>query len=124
MKIPISAPRTTIGAHRLWTTLWMSSGQSEENISHPGGKQLATAAAAAAFHSGTTAAGRQTTAPVDARSSHHLRRRRMSPASTDPMTTTFIYFTLRPSTKQARRLVALATCPLTCTTARTGGSFL
>lgn len=124
MKTPIPAPRATIGAHRLWTTLWTGLGQLAENLSRPGGNPLATADAAAAFHSATTTAGRPATGPVDGHSRPHLGGRQVSPGSTDPMTTTFIYFIKRPSTKQARRLAKLAACPLPCTTARTGGSFL
>ncbi len=68
MNAPISVPRTTIGAHRLWTTLWMSLGQTEENVGCPGGNQLATGAAPTAFHSAVTAFSRAATAPVDTRS--------------------------------------------------------
>ena len=124
MNAPISVPRTTIGAHRLWTTLWTSLGQTEENVGCPGGNQLATGTMPAAFHSAATAFRRPATAPVDTRNPRQLGRRQMSPGSTDPMTTTFIYFIDRPSTKQAPRLAPLAAGPPTCTTARTGGSFL
>ena len=124
MKVPITVPGTTIGAHRLWTTLWTDLGQPEENLSLPGGNQLASRVWPGPLHSAVTAAGRPATGPVDTRKAAQLRKCQMSPASTDPMTTTFLYFTQIPSTKQAQRREASAAGPLIGTTARTGGVFL
>ena len=86
----IPAPGTQISAHRLWTTLWKDLGQPEENISYPGGNQQATGEQPEAFHTAATGTSRPATGPVDSLTATTLQERRMSPASTDPMTTTFL----------------------------------
>ena len=117
----IPAPRATISAHRLWTNLWTRLGQAEDNCSQPGGNRKAASRRHGGVHSRGPAAGSPGTAAVDARTRADLRKHLMSPVSTDPMTTTILYFAEIPSTKQAARTLSRAgrwQIP------RPGGSFL
>lgn len=117
----IPAPRATISAHRLWTNLWMRLGQAEDNHIRPGGNRLANDGRHAGIHSRHAAGRPHGTASVDARTLAEQQQRLISPVSTDPMTTTFVYYAEIPSTKQATsavRRVARWHVP------RTGGSFL
>ena len=97
-------------AHRLWMTLWMSLGQAADNSARPGGNSQMSCGRRAGVHTRATARPRAHGAPVDAGSRPDLAVGQMSPGSTDPMTTTFLYLSSNPRTKQA------SSCP------DTGGS--
>ena len=88
-------------AHRLWMTLWMSGGQAEDNDARPGGNSNMSCERRSGIHTAITARPRALAAPVDAKSRPDLAGRRLSPGSTDPMTTTFLYLSSNPRTKQA-----------------------
>jgi len=117
----ITAPHATISAHRLWTKLWTRLGKAEDNPIRPGGNRAVNGGGRAGIHSGRPPGEPPGTVAVDARTRPDLRRRLMSPVSTDPMTTTFRYFTEIPSTKQASRRLRPAS---RWNVPRTGGSFL
>ena len=88
-------------AHRLWMTLWMSLGQAEDNDARPGGNSNMSCERRSGVHTAVTARPRALAATVDAETRHDLAGRRLSPGSTDPMTTTFLYLSSNPRTKQA-----------------------
>lgn len=116
----IAVPRATISAHRLWTNLWMRLGQAEDNSGGPGGNCAANDVSRTAIHSAPVRRLGPGTGHVDGRTPTGLRRHQMSPASTVPMTTTSLYFTDIPSTKQASRAASRAA---RWHVPRTGGSF-
>ena len=97
----ITAPAATISAHRLWTNLWMRLGQAEDNPIRPGGNRPVNGWGHPGMHSRGPEYRRPRTGPVDARIPAELRREQISPVSTDPMTTTFLFFADIPSTQQA-----------------------
>ena len=97
-------------AHRLWMTLWMSLGQAADNSARPGGNSQVSCGRRAGVHTPATGRPRAAAVPVHAGSRRDLAGCELSPGSTDPMTTTFIYLSSNPRTKQA------SSCP------DTGGS--
>ena len=116
----IAVPRATISAHRLWTNLWMRLGQAWDNPRKPGGNRQPNGSGQPGVHRTGAAAFRPATGAVDTRTRAGLLGRQISPASTDPMTTTFLYSNDIPSTKQAARAISRAT---RWHVPRTGGSF-
>ena len=90
-------------AHRLWISLWMTLGNQRENSRHPGGNAGVTVGAVSCLHSQAIAAPRPATRAVHENMRPGLRRCRLSPGSTDPMTTTTLYFQRDTHCKKARR---------------------
>ena len=88
-------------AHRLWMTLWMSLGQAAENCARPGGNSNMSCGRQPGVHTAVTGRPRATDQAVDSESRRDLAGCGISPGSTDPMTTTFLYLTDNPRTKQA-----------------------
>jgi hypothetical protein len=90
-------------AHRLWMKLWTSLGRAADNSGQPGGNAGVSGAQHLGVHSAATARTRATAPAVDEKCRADLAGPRMSPGSTDPMTTTFLYLADNPRTKQAGR---------------------
>ena len=89
----VSAPPVTIGTHRLWISLWTRLGQDEDNTGSPGGNRETSGGERAAVHNCPPPGHCRPTGPVIAQSRAGLGQDRLSPASTDPMTTTFFFIT-------------------------------
>jgi hypothetical protein len=88
-------------AHRLWMNLWTSLGQPADNCARPGGNSQMSCGRRPGVHTAVTARPRALNVAVDGESRRDLAGRALSPGSTDPMTTTFIYLSSNPRTKQA-----------------------
>jgi hypothetical protein len=91
----------TFSTHRLWKGLWTALGLTGDNTSKAVGTVWGIQQNPAAIPSTSTATTVTDTATVDANSQAELRIYSLSPASTDPIATTFLYLTKEPTTHQA-----------------------
>ena len=89
----VSAPPVTIGTHRLWISLWMRLGQYEDNTGSPGGNREASGGERMAVHNCPPPGHCRPTGPVVTQSHPGLGHDGLSPASTDPTTTTYFFIT-------------------------------
>ena len=83
-----SIPAVTIGAHRLWTTLWIVLGQPLDNSAWLVGNRWATNSCRRGTHTAAHLPKANATGTVGTGIRSGLREVMFSPASTVPMTTT------------------------------------
>ena len=96
-----TTPLVTFSTHRLWKGLWTALGLTGDNASKAVGTVWGIQRNPAAIPSTSTATTATDTATVDANSGAELQICSLSPASTDPIATTFLYLTKEPTTHQA-----------------------
>ena len=98
-----TASAVTMGTHRLWKSLWTALGRTEDNAGKAVGSRWGIGGNRPAVPSASPGPASQGTATVDAHSGSELGRLRLSPASTDPIATTFLYLKEKSTTQQAGR---------------------
>ena len=98
-----TASAVTMGTHRLWKSLWTGLGLSGDNAAKAVGADWGIRRNRLAVPSTSPAAHLRRTTPVDPNSGFELGIRVLSPASTDPIATTFLYLKEKSTTQQAGR---------------------
>ena len=106
-----TTPPVTFSTHRLWKGLWTALGLTGDNTPKAVGALWGVQRNPATVPSRSTATRVTDTATVDANSWAELRICSLSPASTDPIATTFFYLTKEQlRTRQARPAPAKQAC--------------
>ena len=98
-----TASAVTMGTHRLWKSLWTGLGLSGDNAAKAVGADWGIQRNRLAVPSASPGARVCHTAPVDPHSRPELGIHPLSPASTDPIATTFLYLKEKSTTQQASR---------------------
>ena len=98
-----TASAVTMGTHRLWKSLWTGLGLSGDNAAKAVGADWGTRWNRPAVPSTSPATRVRHTAPVDPHLRSELGIHLLSPASTDPIATTFLYLKEKSTTQQAGR---------------------
>ena len=101
-----TASAVTMGTHRLWKSLWTGLGLSGDNAAKAVGADWGIWRNRSAVPSTSPATHLRRTAPVDLNSRSELGIHVLSPASTDPIATTFLYLNEKSTTQQAGRAVS------------------
>jgi hypothetical protein len=96
-----TAPAVTISTHRLWKSLWTALGRTEDNAAKAVGPRWGIRPEPSVIPRASTATGPARTASVDAHSAAELGKYTLSPASTDPIATTYLYLEEKSTTQQA-----------------------
>ena len=102
-----TASAVTMGTHRLWTSLWTGLGLSGDNAAKAVGADWGIWRNRPAVPSTSPAADPPRTAPVDQNFTSELGIRVLSPASTEPIATTFLYLKEKSTTQQAGGAVGM-----------------
>ena len=98
-----TASAVTMGTHRLWKSLWTGLGLSGDNAAKAVGADCGIRRNQPAVPSTSPATLVRRTAPVDPHSRSELGIQPLSPTSTDPIATTFLYLKEKSTTQQAGR---------------------
>jgi hypothetical protein len=96
-----TALSVTISTHRLWKSLWTALGRTEDNAAKAVGPGWGIRPGSPVIPRASTATGPARTASVDAHYRAELGECTLSPASTDPIATTYLYLEEKSTTQQA-----------------------